>query len=113
MSVWRSLFLTLAITTALYSTAHAADLAITVDKDKKVATITSSLSTNVTLLFLVSEDDRRLPLFSKLAPGKASQAPLRFVMPEKLSHAVCEIADAPAGYEKDRDNYYHLTVDIL
>jgi len=91
---------------------YAADITIKVDQDKKTASITSSLPVNVTLLNLMSADNRRLPLFSKLTPGKPVEIPLRFTMPESVSYAACEIPNAPNGYEKERDNYYHLSVEI-
>jgi len=92
--------------------AFAADLSIQVDKDKQQASITSSLSTSVTLLYLVGTDNRRLPLFSRLVPGETVQLPLRFIMPETVSYATCEIPNPPKGYEKELDNYYHLSVEI-
>lgn len=115
MSMYRSIslffFLILAIGTA--GVAFAADVTVKVDKEKNLAVVTSSLPTDVTLLFLVGPGNRRLPLYGKMAPGKSIEIPLRYVMPKAVSYAACEIPDPPKGYEKELDNYYHLSVDIL
>lgn len=93
-------------------TAFAADLSITVDRERNLAVITNTLSTDVTLLNLLATDQRRLPLFNRLPAGATVQAPLRFAMPATVSYAVCEIAAPLEGMKKARDNYFHLSVDI-
>lgn len=91
----------------------AADITIKVDKEKKIADISSSLATEVTLLYLVSNDQRRLPLFGRIERGKSVKVPLRFTVPQSVSYGTCEITDPPKEYQQEDDRYYHLSVEIL
>jgi len=93
--------------------ARAADLLVKVDKDNKVAVVTNTLPTRVTMLFLVgAENKRRLPLHAILDKGATVKIPLRFAVPESIDFATCEIATPPKGYEKGDDGYYHLSVEL-
>lgn len=102
----------LVILALLSGSAFAADLTLQLDKDRKLATVTSSFPAEVTLLFVVDGNNRRLPLFARLSPGKSVEVPMHFEVPRTISHANCEISDPPAGLQKESDNYYHLDVQV-
>ena len=91
----------------------AADLTLKVDKEKKVAAVTNTLTIPVTMLYLVGLDKRNLPLFARMGPKETVEVPLRFAMPKTVDHATCEIKEPPEGFKKPADgHFYHLTVAI-
>ena len=91
----------------------AADLIMKVDKEKKVAAITNTLSIPVTLLYMVGPDKMNLPLFARMEAKETVEVPIRFTVPKTIDHATCEIKAPPAGFNKPGDGrVYFLTVAI-
>jgi hypothetical protein len=89
-----------------------ADLKIRFDKEKKTATVTNMLPTKVVLLSLLGKDHMALPLYARLEKGATVVVPLRFIIPQEVDSAICELDEALKGYEREDDRHYHLSVEL-
>jgi hypothetical protein len=85
------------------SSTMAADILLKMDASGNSVSVTNTLPANLTMLSLTDQAGNSLPLFVRLAAKSTVKAPLRFVMPDRLSEAVCEFGDQQRR---------HLSVDI-
>lgn len=69
----------------------AADIILKVDNSMRTVSVTNTLPTQVTMLYLEGPGEDNLPLFVRLDAEATVKAPLRFVMPDRVGQAVCDI----------------------
>ncbi len=71
----------------------AADLILKVDNLTQTVSVTNTLPTKVTMIYLEGPSGSNLPLFVRLDANATVKAPLRFAMPDRVGQAACDIAE--------------------
>ena len=71
--------------------ALAADLILNVDTASKTVTVTNTLATKVTLLFVKGADNKNLSLYTQIDKQGTATVPLHHAMPDAIEYAVCNV----------------------